>query len=98
MSAIHFDSTAIVEYCREHHIRRLSLFGSRLRGEQRQDSDLDLLVEFEPEHVPGFAFVSIERELSRILGLRVDLRTAGDLNRRFRDDVCRTAEPIYVAE
>lgn len=98
MTTIDIDPAAIAGLCRKHHIRRLSLFGSRLQGTDRPDSDLDLLVEFAPGHVPGFAFVAIERELSEMFGLRVDLRTPGDLNRRFRDDVSRTAEPMYAAE
>ncbi|HXI11326.1 MAG TPA: nucleotidyltransferase family protein [Thermoanaerobaculia bacterium] len=97
MMTIDFDADAIARLCRKHHIRGLSLFGSHLRGEHRPDSDLDLLVEFEPGHVPGFGFVAIERELSEIFEMKVDLRTHGDLNHRFRDDVCRTAEPIYAA-
>ena len=98
MTTFDIDTTAIVEFCRKHHIRRLSLFGSRLRGDYRSDSDLDLLVEFEPGHVPGFAFVTLESELSEMFGLTVDLRMEGDLSPRFRDDVSRSAKMLYAAD
>lgn len=93
------DDTALTELCRRYRIRRLSLFGSRLKGTARPDSDTDLLVEFEPEAEPTLlTMVAIERELSALLGGRpVDLRTAQDLSRYFRDDVVRTAEVQYAA-
>ncbi len=93
------DDAALTELCRRHRIRRLSLFGSRLKGTARPDSDTDLLVEFEPEAEPTLlTMVAIERELSAMLGGRpVDLRTAEDLSRYFRDDVVRTAEVQYAA-
>jgi len=85
--------------CRRHRIRKLSLFGSRLKGTARADSDVDLLVEFEPDAgTTLFDMARIEIELSALMdGRRVDLRTAGDLSRYFRDEVVRTAEPQYVA-
>ena len=85
--------------CRRHSIRKLSLFGSRLKGTARPDSDVDLLVEFEPgAAVTLFDMARIEIELSALLGgARVDLRTAADLSRHFRDEVVRTAEPQYAA-
>lgn len=94
----HLDSAALAPFCEKHHIRRLSLFGSQLKGSARPDSDIDLLVEFEPEHIPGLLdIVGMELELSQILGGRkVDLRTAGDLSRYFRDEVVRTAEVQYA--
>ena len=82
-------------FCRKHHIKRLAFFGSVLREDFRPDSDIDVLVEFEPGHIPGFAFFTMEMELSKILGRRVDLRTAGDLSRYFRQDVLRMAEVQY---
>lgn len=93
------DQNALAELCRRHHIRRLSLFGSVLKGTDRPDSDVDLLVEFEPGHVPGLiTLAGIEEELSVLLGNRpVDLRTANDLSRYFRDEVVRTAELQYAA-
>lgn len=85
--------------CRRHHIRRLSLFGSTLKGTARPDSDIDLLVEFEPgSRTTLLDMAQIEIELSTLLGGRkVDLRTPKDLSRFFRDEVVRTAEPQYVA-
>ena len=94
----HLDSAALAPFCEKHHIRRLSLFGSQLTGTARPDSDIDLLVEFEPEHIPGLLDIAgMELELSHILGGRkVDLRTAGDLSRYFRDEVIRTAKVQYA--
>ncbi|GMV57745.1 MAG: nucleotidyltransferase family protein [Burkholderiaceae bacterium] len=84
--------------CRRHGIRKLSLFGSTLKGTARPDSDIDLLVEFEPGRTPGLIGISaIEIELGRALGRKVDLRTAQDLSPRFRDDVLRQAEVAYEA-
>jgi len=77
---------------------RLALFGSVLRDDFRSDSDVDVLVEFQPGQIPGLDFISIERELSRLLqGRRVDMVTPKFLNRRIRDHVLTTAEPLYVA-
>ncbi len=85
-------------YCRAHGIRRLALFGSTLKGTSRPDSDIDLLVEFEPERVPGLlGMAQMEEELSALFGgRRVDLRTPADLSRHFRDDVIRSAEIQYA--
>ncbi len=93
------DPEALSALCRRHHIHRLSLFGSRLKGTNRPDSDVDLLVEFEPDARPALLTMArIERELSPLLGGRkVDLRTAGDLSRYFRDDVVRAALVQYEA-
>ena len=97
MSAkIRVDQDSIAEFCRLHHIRKLSLFGSVLRDDFGPDSDVDVLVEFEPEHVPGLAFFAMERELSEILGHTVDLNTAGFLSEYFRDRVLQQAEVQYV--
>ncbi|MGB5744170.1 MAG: nucleotidyltransferase family protein [Sedimenticolaceae bacterium] len=86
-------------FCHEHGIRRLSLFGSALRGMAGPDSDVDLLVEFEPGRVPGLlALAEMEAELSEALGgRRVDLRTPNDLSELFRDAVMETAEVQYAA-
>lgn len=90
-------SADLAPICRQHGIRKLSVFGSRLKGTARADSDLDLLVEFAPGRVPGLLGLStIEIELSRILGLRVDLRTAQDLSPYFRDEVVRQARVAYA--
>ena len=85
-------------FCDRHHIRRISLFGSVLKGTARADSDLDLLVEFDPGQAPGLlGLAAMELELSALVGgRRVDLRTAQDLSRYFRDEVIRTAELQYA--
>ena len=88
---------SIADFCRAHHIRRLSLFGSVLRDDFTPDSDVDVLVEFEPGHTPGFEFVSIEDELTGVLGRKVDLHTPASLSRYFRDEVLAEAEEHYVA-
>lgn len=97
-SALNLDEATLSRFCQRHHIRRLSLFGSQLKGTAGPDSDIDLLVEFEPEHIPGlFGIAGMEIELSELLGKKVDLRTAGDLSRYFRDEVVRMAEVQYAA-
>lgn len=85
------------EFCSRNHIRRLALFGSVLRDDFRPDSDVDALVEFEPGHVPGLAFFRMQRELSELLGRKVDLNTAADLSPYFRDEILAEAEVIYDA-
>jgi uncharacterized protein len=92
------DTAPLADHCRKHHIRKLSLFGSVLKGTARPDSDIDLLVEFEPGSEPGLiGLTRIENDLSELLGgRRVDLRTAEDLSPYFRDEVLRTAEVQYA--
>jgi hypothetical protein len=88
----------LAEFCRRHHILKLALFGSILRDDFRPDSDIDVLVEFEPGHVPGFGFIRLQDELSALFGGRaVDLVTPKFLNRRIRDEVLRSAEVQYAA-
>jgi len=88
----------IIEFCRKHHIRKLSLFGSVLGENFGPDSDVDVLVEFEPGHAPGFFKVyDMEQELSALFsGRKVDLRTPFDLSRYFRDEVLSTCEVQYA--
>ena len=85
-------------FCQKHHIRRLALFGSVLRDDFGPSSDVDLLVEFGPEHVPGLLkLAAMERELSALIGgRRVDMRTPNDLSRYFRDDVVAQAVVQYA--
>jgi hypothetical protein len=89
----------IADFCRHHHIRKLAVFGSALREDFRPDSDLDVLVEFEPEHTPGLiGLAGMEIELSTLLGGRkVDMNTPLCLSPFFRDEVLGEAEPVYVA-
>jgi predicted nucleotidyltransferase len=89
---------ALAEFCGRNRIRRLALFGSVLRDDFGPQSDVDLLVEFEPGHRLGFAFFTLQEELSAILGRTVDLRTAEDLSRYFRDEVVRTSYPDFERE
>jgi len=86
----------IAEFCRRHHIRKLSLFGSVVRDDFTPDSDVDVLVEFEPEYTPGLQFFSMQTELSQILGRPVDLNTPHWLSPRLLDDVQREQVPVYV--
>ena len=86
----------IADFCRRHHIRRLSLFGSILRDDFGPESDVDVLVEFERGHVPGLAFFAMERELSEILGRKVDLNTPQFLSPYFRDKALAEAQVQYV--
>ena len=87
----------IAAFCRRHHIRKLALFGSALRDDFAPDSDLDILVEFEPEHVPGLEFFGMETELSGMLGRKVDLNTPQFLSHHFRQSALEEAEVQYVA-
>jgi uncharacterized protein len=93
---IAIDRQRLAEFCRRHHVRRLALFGSVLRDDFGPDSDVDILVEFNPGHVPGFAFVNLEDELSAMVGRKVDLHTPGSLSKYFRDRVVREAQDQYV--
>ncbi len=86
----------LVEFCRKHHIRRLALFGSVLRDDFRASSDVDVLVEFEPNHVPGFIrLAGMEIELSGIIGdHKVDMNTPNSLSSYFRDQVLAEAKVL----
>ena len=98
MNTLGIEDSVLGRFCARHRIKRLSLFGSTLEGTARADSDVDLLVEFEPGHEPGLlGLAEIERELSTLLdGRPVDLRTPHDLSRHFRDEVLRTARVQYA--
>jgi len=92
------DRDRIAEFCRRHHIRRLSLFGSVLRDDFRPDSDVDVLVEFEPGNRVGLiGLAELELELAELLGRKVDLNTPGFLSRYFREQVLAEAEVQYDA-
>ena len=95
---VEVDRAKVAEFCRSHHVRRLALFGSVLGDGFGPESDVDVLVEFEPGHVPGLIrLAGLERELSGVLGGRkVDLRTPEDLSRYFRQDVVERAEVVYA--
>jgi predicted nucleotidyltransferase len=88
----------IVQFCRYHHIQRLALFGSALRDDFTPDSDIDVLVEFEPgTRVGMIRLAGIELELGKILGRKVDMHTPGFISKYFRDEVLAEAEDHYVA-
>jgi uncharacterized protein len=95
--AIEVPVARVVDFCRRHHIRRLALFGSVLRNDFGPDSDVDVLVDFEPGQTPGLAFFSMQDELSELLGRKVDLNTPGFLSKHFRDEVLRQAKVVYDA-
>ena len=88
---------AVADFCRRHSVRRLSLFGSILRDDFQPDSDIDVLVEFHPDTRVGLRFFAMERELSKLLGRKVDLNTPGFLSRYFRDEVLEEAVVQYDA-
>jgi predicted nucleotidyltransferase len=95
---LNLDSKQIADFCKRNHIRKLSLFGSVLREEFGPDSDVDVLVEFEPGHRVGLIrMAGMENELSQIIGRKVDMRTPQDLSRYFRDKVVSSAEVQYAA-
>ncbi len=95
---IRIDKSQIAVFCKKHHITKLALFGSVLTEHFTEESDVDVLVEFEPEHIPGLIrLCGMERELSGILGRKADMRTPGDLSRYFRDEVINSAVVQYAA-
>ena len=84
------------EFCERNHIRKLSLFGSVLTPRFRPESDIDMLVEFDPDHIPGLlTLAGMEIKISERLGRKVDMRTAEDLSRYFRDEVVASALPQF---
>ncbi len=87
----------IAAFCRRHQISRLALFGSVVREDFRPESDVDVLVEFEPGTKVGLRFFAMERELSEILGRKIDLNTPGFLNKHYREEVLREAKVQYDA-
>jgi predicted nucleotidyltransferase len=95
---IKIDQEQVTAFCRRHHVCKLSLFGSVLREDFRPDSDVDVLVEFEPDYRIGFlGMAGMEIELSGILGRKVDLRTPAELSRYFREEVMASAEVAFAA-
>lgn len=97
MRGVTLDDKSIVRFCQANAIRELSLFGSVLRADFRPDSDIDVLVEFEPgSRVTLINLVAMRDELSRILGRKVDLVTKSGLNQHLRDRVLANREVLYV--
>jgi predicted nucleotidyltransferase len=94
---IEIDRAEVERVCRKYGIRRLALFGSVIRDDFGEDSDVDILVEFRPEAKIGLSFFSLQRELSVILGRQVDLSTPGFLSPQIRDKIASEARPVYEA-
>ncbi len=95
---IDIDREMIADFCRRHHVTKLALFGSVLTDRFGPDSDVDVLFEYDPDHVPSlFDVAGMEEELSKIIGRKADMRTPRDLSRHFRDEVLRTAQIQYAA-
>jgi predicted nucleotidyltransferase len=94
---IEIDRAEVEKLCRRYSIRRLALFGSVIRDDFSDESDVDILVEFQPEAKVGLSFFSLQRELSLILGRQVDLSTPGFLSPRIRDRIVNEARPVYEA-
>jgi uncharacterized protein len=97
LTEIDISDGKIVNFCRQNYIQRLAFFGSVLRDDFNRDSDVDVLVEFEPGHVPGLAFITMQDELSAILGRRVDMNTPSCLSSYFREEVLKEAQTAYDA-
>lgn len=90
------DEEDLARLCREHHVKRLDLFGSRAKGTDEAGSDVDLLVEFEPGRVPGLlGFIELEQELADLFGEKVDLVTPGGLSPYLREDVLASRSALY---
>lgn len=95
---IEIDQERVAGFCQRHAIMKLAFFGSILTDHFGPESDVDVLVEFDPDRIPTlFAVVEMEEELSALLGRKADLRTPKDLSRYFRDEVVRTALVQYAA-
>lgn len=94
---ITIDKKALADFCKKRHLKKLSLFGSAVRADFQPQSDLDLLVEFEPGHTPGLAFFTLADDLSDFLGRKVDLNTPRSLSPYFRDQALSESETLYDA-
>lgn len=95
-ATLQYDEEALAKVCREHHVRRLDLFGSWAKGTSGEGSDVDLLVEFEPGHVPGLlGLLTLQEELGDLLGQEVDLVSSGGLSPYMRDEILASRSPVY---
>lgn len=95
-TALDYDHEELQRLCREHHVRRLHLFGSRAKGSADAGSDVDLLVEYEPGRTPGLlGFIELERALEGVFGREVDLVSTGGLSPYLRDEVLQTRSALY---
>lgn len=96
-NTINIPQRRVEAFCRANGIRRLALYGSVLRDDFAPDSDVDVLVEFQPGARVGLSFMRIQDELAALLGRQVDLHTPNSLSKYFRSEVLAEAEPVYVA-
>ena len=94
---IDIDRAQLKRLCQKYGIERLSFFGSVIRDDFSDDSDVDILVEFLPESRVGLSFFSLQEELSQLVGRQVDLSTPGFLSPHIRDKVATEARPVYEA-
>jgi len=95
LEAIPLTKEQIRAFCRKHHIRSLAFFGSVVRDDFTPQSDVDVLVEFEPDHIPGFKFFMIQAELSNLIGRPVDLQTASFLSPEVLQSALSEAVKVY---
>ena len=96
---IKFSKSWLESFCRSHHIIKLAFFGSVLTSHFSDKSDVDILVEFDPKHIPGlFRFVEMKEELAKNIGREVDLRTPEDISKLFRKDILEQSYLIYGKE
>lgn len=94
-TAVPLPYTEIAAFCEKHHIVRMWLFGSVLRDDFTPESDIDVLVEFDPEHVPGLAYFGMPAELAEIFGRPVDFGTPDGLSPYIQKRVMRSAQVVY---
>jgi uncharacterized protein len=95
-TTLRYDREVLERLCRERHVKRLDLFGSRAMGTADDGSDVDLLVEYEPGHVPGLlGFLEFEEELAALFGEKVDLVSRGGLSPYLREEILETRSPLY---
>ena len=98
INGVHFPEDKLADFCQRHGVQKLSVFGSILRDDFRPDSDVDILVEFEPDRTPGMiGFGAMILELSRIVGRKVDLRTPFDMSRYLLPYILREARTLHAA-
>ena len=95
---IQVNKDQIADFCSRHYIRKFAFFGSVLRDDFRPESDVDVLIEFDPAHIPGLiTLMEMQLEFSDMIGREADFRAPGDLHRSFRDEVVAQAEVMYAA-
>lgn len=95
-TTLQYDKEALVKLCQKHHVRRLDLFGSRAKGTAGDGSDVDLLAEFEPGHTPGLlGFLTLQEELTTLLGEEVDLVSRGGLSPYMGDEILASRSLLY---